>query len=314
LGAEHSHIARPCGSQRGTGRRSLINRILVPLDGSAAAEAVLPFVTKIAQATGSDVLLVSAVTPIAVWDEAHAAVKWEAEEGQAGDYLQARRNELAHIGLTVQSRVVFGAAAEAILRIAMGDRADLIAITTHGRSGLARWVLGSVTAKLVHATNTPILVVRPPADGTSTAGANITKMLVPLDGSEAAASVLPFAADLAKSFGAKICLFQAVPEPVTAYPDVQEEVEASARQFLASAAERLSEQGVQADSVASFGNTVDGIVWAAEREKAELIVMSTHGRSGIGRMVLGSVADAVVRRASMPVILVRPKDKEEVRS
>jgi nucleotide-binding universal stress UspA family protein len=284
----------------------LINRILVPLDGSAAAEAVLPFVTNIAQATGSDVLLVSAVTPIAVWDEAHAAVKWEAQEATASDYLQAMRDKLASTGLTAQSRVVFGAAAEAILHTAIGERADLIAITTHGRSGLARWVLGSTTAKLVQATNWPILVVRPPADGTSTADANITKMLVPLDGSEAAASVLPFAADLAKSFGAKICLFQAAPEPVTVYPGVQTEVEASARQFLASAAERLSEQGVQADSVASFGNTVDGIVWAAERENADLIVMSTHGRSGIGRVVLGSVADAVVRRTSLPVILVRP--------
>jgi len=88
--------------------------------------------------------------------------------------------------------------------------------------------------------------------------------------------------------------------------NVQKEMVAGARKYLTSTAEGLSEQGVEANSTATFGNTVDGIVWTAERENADLIVMSTHGRSGIGRVVLGSVADAVVRRTSLPVILVTP--------
>ncbi|TMB65072.1 MAG: universal stress protein [Chloroflexi bacterium] len=165
-----------------------------------------------------------------------------------------------------------------------------------------------------------MLVVRPPAEGTAEAGGNIGKILIPLDGSALAASVLPFAADLAKLLGATISLFHAVAEPVALYPgaeaifdaNVQKEVEAGARKHLASAAQRLVEQGVPANFVTNFGNTVDGIVWASEREKADLIVMSTHGRSGIGRLVLGSVADGVVRRACLPVILVRPRDEKEI--
>jgi nucleotide-binding universal stress UspA family protein len=83
------------------------------------------------------------------------------------------------------------------------------------------------------------------------------------------------------------------------------------RKFLAAAAEDLTARGLEAEAIVNVGNATDGIVWAAERENAGLIVMSTHGRSGVGRMVLGSVADSVVRRTSLPVILVRPRDEKE---
>jgi nucleotide-binding universal stress UspA family protein len=83
-------------------------------------------------------------------------------------------------------------------------------------------------------------------------------------------------------------------------------MEAGAHEFLASTASVLAAKGVKAAPVVAIGNATDGIVWAAEREGADLIVMSTHGRSGLGRIVLGSVADAVVRRTSLPVIVVRP--------
>jgi nucleotide-binding universal stress UspA family protein len=90
-------------------------------------------------------------------------------------------------------------------------------------------------------------------------------------------------------------------------------MEAGAHEYLAAVARDLDAKGVKTNREVAIGNSTDGIVWAAEREGAELIVMSTHGRSGIGRIVLGSVADAVVRRTSLPVILVRPTmdmDKE----
>ena len=291
----------------------MISRILVPLDGSPSAEAVLDFVTRIASANQAEVLLVSAVTPIAAWDEVHAAVKWEAEEDSAGGYLGAKRDELAKVGLSVRSRVVFGAAAEVILRIAEDEHADLIGMTTHGRSGVARWVLGSVATKVLHATHTPLLLVRPPASGEQNAS-TFKKLLVPLDGSELSTSVLPFAGDLAKRLEASLVLFHVVSEPVMTYPGAEtlfdttalEQMQAGAREFLASAAADLTARGVKADVSTAIGNATDGIVWAAERGNADLIVMSTHGRSGVGRMVLGSVADGVVRRTSLPLIVVRP--------
>jgi len=296
----------------------LIKQILVPLDGSLAAEAVLPYVERIATATGASVLLIAAIDKPKDWGEDTGGdVMGESHEAES--YLRRLQAQLASAtGKDVEFEVIESQPATAILWACEKHQPGLIAITTHGRSGLARWVLGSVTAKLLHSTQTPMLIVRPPAEETSAAGGNITKLLVPLDGSEVATSVLPFAAVLAKSLGASVSLFQSVPEPVMIYPgaeavfdaNVQKELESGARKSLASTTERLGEQGVQANLVTSFGNTVDGIVGAAERTQADVIVMSTHGRSGIGRMVLGSVADGVVRRASVPVLLVRPAKQD----
>ena len=296
----------------------MISKILVPLDGSQAAEAVLPYVERIATATNARVLLLAAVDKPRDWGE-DTGGDLKGERHEAESYLRRLQARLAStIGNDVEAQVVASEPAAAVLATSEKQQPDLIAMTTHGRSGVARWVLGSVAAKLLHATHTPMLVVRPPAEGKQSDAPVLTKVLVALDGSELAASVLPFAADLAKSLGASIVLFHAVFEPVMTYPGAEavfdagvlEEMEAGAHEYLASAASDLAAKGVKADPVVAVGNATDGIVFAAEREGAGLIVMSTHGRSGIGRIVLGSVADAVVRRTSLPVIVVRPPNKE----
>ena len=300
----------------------MINKILVPLDGSEAAEAVLPYVERIATAAQARVLLLAAVDKPRDWGgDTGGDLKGERHEAES--YLRRLQARLASAtGKDVEIDVVASPPAEAILAACEKTQPDLIAMTTHGRSGVARWVLGSVAAKLLHATHTPMLVVRPPAEGKQGDAPPLTKVLVPLDGSELSASVLPFAGDLAKSLGASIVLFHAVFEPVMTYPGAEavfdpgvlKEMQAGAHEYLSSAASGLAAKGVEAHSVVTTGNATDGIVWAAEREGAGLIVMSTHGRSGLGRIVLGSVADAVVRRTSLPVIVVRPKDEKEVTS
>jgi len=292
----------------------LIKQILVPLDGSHAAEAVLPYVERIAAATNSSVLLLAAVDRARDWGE-DTGGDLKGERHEAESYLRRLQARLtSSTGRDVELEVIESEPAAGILAKSEKHQPGLIAMTTHGRSGLARWVLGSVAAKLLHATHTPILVVRPPHDAEQTVP-SLTKILVPLDGSALSASVLPFGGDLAKSLGASIVLFHAVAEPVLTYPEtgaisfdarVLEEMEKGARSFLTSTAKDLAADGLQTNVVANFGNASDGIVWTAERENAQLVVMSTHGRSGIGRVVLGSVADAVVRRTSLPVILVRP--------
>jgi nucleotide-binding universal stress UspA family protein len=297
----------------------VISRILVPLDGSIAAEAIIPYVERIATATNARVLLLAAVDKPRDWGE-DTGGDLKGERHEAESYLlrlQARLTSAT--GNDVEAEVVTSEPAAGILAAAERQHPDLIAMTTHGRSGVARWVLGSVAAKVLHATHTPLLLVRPPANGKQTKASTLKKLLVPLDASELSTSVLPFAGDLAKRLEASVVLFHAVFEPVMTYPGAEaffntpvlEEMEAGAREFLASAAGDLTEQGVKADVVAAIGNATDGIVWAAERENADLIVMSTHGRSGLGRMVLGSVADGVVRRTSLPVIVVRPSTNKK---
>jgi len=292
----------------------VISRILVPLDGSTAAEAVLPYVERIATVTNARVLLFAAVDRPRDWGE-DTGGDLKGERHEAESYLRRLQARLTSaIGNDVEIEVVTSAPAAAILAAAVKTQPDLIAMTTHGRSGVARWVLGSVATKLLHATHTPLLLVRPRADGKPSDAAALTKLLVPLDGSELSGSALPFAGHLAKSLGASIVLFHAIFEPVMTYPGAEAvfdagaltEMESGAHEYLASAARDLTAKGVKADPAVAIGNATDGIVWAAEREGAGLIVMSTHGRSGIGRIVLGSVADAVVRRTSLPVVLVRP--------
>jgi nucleotide-binding universal stress UspA family protein len=292
-----------------------IKSILVPLDGSPAAEAILPYVERIATATSARIQLLAAVDKPRDWG-ADTDGDLKGEQDEAESYLQRLQAQLSSAtGSDVVIEVAASSPAGAILAACEAKHPDLVAMTTHGRSGVARWVLGSVASKVLHATTTPLLVARPPAeDGTST-GVDLNRILVPLDGSDLASSVLPFVADLAKPLEASVLLFQAINEPAITYPGsgavfddtTLKEMEAAAREYLKTAAEGLISQGVKTDIAAALGNTTDAIAWAAERERADIIAMSTHGRSGVGRLVLGSVADSVVRRTTLPVIVVRPE-------
>jgi nucleotide-binding universal stress UspA family protein len=139
---------------------------------------------------------------------------------------------------------------------------------------------------------------------------------VPLDGSAVAESVLPFVEEVARLFGASLVLFHAV-APLTAYPGFEtvqpryigealDEMQDQARQFLTRVAKGVESRGLQVSMIATIDIAADGIVSAAKEVGADLIAIGTHGRSGIGRAVMGSVADAVVRRATLPCLLVNP--------
>jgi nucleotide-binding universal stress UspA family protein len=249
----------------------VIGRILVPLDGSEAAEAVLPYIERIAAATNASVLLFAAVDRPRDWGTYTAGDLKESDTKRS--HISARSGRLTSAtDNDVEAEVVTSPPAEAILAAADKTHPDLIAMTTHGRSGVSRWVLGSIATKVLHATHTPMLVVRPPSEGKQGESPDLTKVLVPHDGSELSASALPFAVDLAKPLGASIVLFHSVVEPVLAYPAAEtmapdprafEELKSSARDFLNSAANDLADKGVKADTVVSVGNATDGIVWAA---------------------------------------------------
>lgn len=151
----------------------------------------------------------------------------------------------------------------------------------------------------------------------------IRRIFVPLDGSELSSSVLPFVVDLAKPLNASVVAFHAVVPPVVAYPGAEpmgfdtrllDDMAEGARTFLASVAGDLAAQGIDAKPVVVTGNAVDAIIALADEEGADLIAMSTHGRSGLGRLIMGSVADAVVRRSHRPVLLMRPAESKETGS
>jgi nucleotide-binding universal stress UspA family protein len=289
----------------------MVRTILVALDGSPAAESVLPYAQTIARATRARLILLAAVHEGEGWREG-------SDDGPRGAqaYLDSIRERMAPtIEAPIEARVVDAPPAQAILDAAHETSVDLIAMTMHGRTGLKEWLLGGTATKVIHASRRPVLVVRP-ADGDSAQQAPVLEtVLVPLDVSELSHSAVPLAEGLAKALDASVVVMHAVVPPALVYPGTEpvampqtvlDEIEASAHAFVRSAADELSAKGLRAKPLVLVGPAAEAILEAAEAESAGLIVMSTHGRSGVERLLLGSVAEAVVRRSNAPVTLVPP--------
>lgn len=298
----------------------MIRTVLVPLDGSELAESVLPYVERIAKATGAEVTLLTSIVQSTPWGEYPVRIDLSAATVQVQIYLESKRDELGDKGLKVDTEVAHGPEADAILNWAADEDIDLIAMSTHGRSGITRWIFGSVADKVLHATHRPLLLVRATEPDYRQGALAIQKILMPLDGSPLAGSILPFVVGLAKALDASLELFHAVP-PVELHPGVEvvrlptpeilNRLEAQANELLARVVKDVQREGVKARGIFTIGPAVHEIVNAAEREGAGLIAMATHGRSGIGRWMIGSVADAVVRRTDLPCLVVRPQEVQE---
>ena len=296
----------------------MFKKILVPLDGSKIAEAVIPFAREIAARSGAELLFVTAVQQVGVWDAALSLQVLKRESEIAADYLATVEKDVSGEGQKVATQVLDGDAAEAVLAAADEAGVDLIAISTHGRSGVSRWLFGSVATRILEHAGVPLLVLRPKeGEDRGAPGPVVKKILVPLDGSEVAKSVLPVVEEFAKTMGASLVLYHSV-APLSAYPGFEsagaaalgeavEEMQRQAREILARASEEVKSRGVEATTVVSLGTAVDGVLSAADELDVDLIAIATHGRSGLGRVVLGSVADGVIRRsADVPCLVIRP--------
>jgi nucleotide-binding universal stress UspA family protein len=211
-----------------------------------------------------------------------------------------------------------GNAEDTIIDRAAADKSMLVAMATHGRSGIRRFLLGSVAEKVLRGTANPLLLIRAAEDATSTGEATLRSIIVPLDGSEVAEGVLPMAAHLAKSLDLKIELFRAyhIPYNVYAgdegfyaakYDGLLKSVSDEAKEYLDKKAGELKRLGATTvDCVTKEGFAADEIIGLGRKTADSLIAMSSHGRSGVKRWVLGSVAETVVRHSSDPVLIARP--------
>jgi nucleotide-binding universal stress UspA family protein len=296
-------------------------RILVGLDGSPLAETVLPPVRRLARALGAEVVLLHVTHVPDTVRGLPAGVAVDEIVGQecerARTYLEAAARKIAEPGLTVQTVVRAGDAGAEIVRFAERERIDLIALATHGRSGLQRWLYGSVADAVLHTTSTPLLLLRPTGDGAA-APPELRRVVVPLDGSALAEAVLPVAEELARGLAAPIVLLRAVEfvglafaaEPFGgAYVDTQgilDLLRHDAGEYLAERAADLRGKGLTVETGVALGSAVESITADAGEHPGSVIVMSTHGRSGWRGLVLGSVARRVVLLAPGPVLVVRP--------
>jgi nucleotide-binding universal stress UspA family protein len=207
-----------------------------------------------------------------------------------------------------------GEPADVIVEGASADANTLIAMATHGRSGVQRWLLGSVADKVLHTTGSHLLLARA-AERTRGKEASLKSVVVPLDGSALAEKILPSAAVLAKTMDLEAILIRAHALPNALYatdeyiPNLMEladRLKEEAKSYLETKVEKLRREGLSRISyVLLEGDGAAEIIDFARKTPENLIAMSTHGRSGIKR-VLGSVTDRVVRNSWDPVLVMPP--------
>jgi len=277
----------------------MFDRILVPLDGSPASNAALPLVKTLARATGGSVTLLRVSLP------GESAPDLEAGLGRI-------REGLASSDIQVQAAVRTGDPADEILAEVRARDADLLVMRTHGRAGIGRAVLGSVTERVVADSGVPVVLMRAGERRIT----QLRTLLVPLDGSPGGVVALGTAIGLAKATGAAMRLLQVVvPIPNYLYggavwnsgavidPAWDDEALEAARSYLTGIAGRM--EGLEVTHEVLVASSVpDAIVKSAEAHSADLIVMITHALTGVARALLGSVTDAVVRSAHCPVLTI----------
>jgi nucleotide-binding universal stress UspA family protein len=313
--------------------------ILVPLDGSSQANAVLPYVAYLARSLAAHVCLLRVLPEVneGVPQFHDVAASYGVGDGmvvqdEAAPTLDRRRHqaeeELFDVLLDLQTQsiaaeidVQVGHPAEVIVEQATAKGMCMIAMATHGWSGLRRWALGSVTDKVIQVTRTPVFVVRNDVEPQQAQPAiQFRNVLVPVDQSTLSRKALPTAAELAAAVGANIVLLHALtPLPLPSAPDLymtaevaelyvepDESTRARALADLHIIAEQLYERyGVSVRCEVPVGLAAEAIVETVERRTIDLVVMATHGYSGIRRWALGSVADKVLHTCPEPLLLVR---------
>lgn len=298
-------------------------KILLPLDGSQVAESILPYVRTLAKALKLPVELLQVIDPESVrtFVNPERGMYLDVVENDlkrtARDYLKNVAKSFGSSSSAEQT-VEFGRPAEIIVDRAAANEKTLIAMSTHGRSGIQRWYLGSVADKVLHASKDPMLLVRADEKTKPEMQAPLGKLIVPLDGSPLAEVALPHATALAKSTGVAIELLRVYTLLTQAYygegfmPDYEQltdAIKSEAMGYLEEKASQLRAEGIKNVScVLKEGDAAAQIIELAQKTPDSLITMCTHGRSGIGRWVLGGNADRVIRHSGDPVLVVRASD------
>lgn len=308
---------------------AIYDRVLVPLDGSPLAEQVLPYAARIGQGLGTPIELfrVFGPVPAEMADPQRGLYVDRLSAGfrdEAINYLERVRSTLADIKVGVTCNALEGEAASQILNEADGPANTLIAMATHGRSGLSRWVMGSVTDKVLHGSAAAHLIVRAVPEDEKPTDFALNTIIVPVDGSALAEQVLPHVVALAVGLDLKVVVLRCFitmegfaafsgfdgvsSQQADAYGRMAEEATANATGYLNEIAERLRGQGVKdVESQLQHGPPALVIAEVAQKTPDNLVAMTTHGRSGLSRWTMGSVADRVVRHSGDPVLLVRAK-------
>jgi nucleotide-binding universal stress UspA family protein len=307
----------------------MYKKMLVLLDGSQLAEIVFPFVTELAGRLDLDVILLHVYSQaISGFAPMYKTYVESTAKNIAAQIRQIQSSvTTGSKSIEVRGELVMGYHADAILSFAEENKVDLIMMASHGRSGAQRWTIGSVADKILRAAKVPVWLVHADSQKQLSYDQWPTRsLLVPLSGTDLSASVIPHAKTLAKQKGAPmdVILMEVVEPPIapsyyspelTGMPlnwgqFVEQEISRSknsVKEYLSTIANQFHSEGITVSSLILTGTPAEEIVTYANKNPYTVVIMATHGRTGLSRLVYGSVAQSVLYGITNPMVLVQPQ-------
>lgn len=286
----------------------MFDDILLPVDGSTGADAAIAHAADLAERFGATVrvLFVADTNRDSVTVMGTDVV--DALEREGEDVVEGAAADVRERGVDCATDVVQGAPAPTIADYAESQGMDLVVMPTRGRTGLSRYLLGSVTEKVIRHSVVPVLTVRTHEDARTLFP--YENVLLPTDGSEAAEAATDRAIDLAGAFEATLHALSVVDDAALGLDvrsaSVGEHIEATASEAVAEVATRATDAGVEnVVEEVRHGTTSREILAYVDENDVDVVVMGTAGRGGAERVLVGSVTERIVRSSPVPVLTVR---------
>jgi nucleotide-binding universal stress UspA family protein len=294
-------------------------KVFIPLDGSKLAESSLSYLSSLRALGEVEPRLFSVVDEYDGFTLPDAEEAIKREHNLLAIYLREVAADLKkHLGLVCDTRLAYGNPATRILEAIDDFGADLVVISTHGRTGVTRWRLGSVADKVIRGARCNLMVLGPKAAQTAEWFAEVSEpfknILLPLDGSDLAEDAIPIALRFADRYDSTIHLVRAVQIPLygdisgdIGYPDLMEIMEKSAQQYLDRIAERPGMPPKRRSTVLAGAPALELAAYVEENH-IDLVIMTSHGRGGLSRAAYGSVTDRLLGECA-PVLVVKPEER-----
>jgi nucleotide-binding universal stress UspA family protein len=282
----------------------MFKRVLLPLDGSMLAESALEPALHLAQQAMGTVYLMR--VPVYLDNDAQISPEyqraWKGEEDfpnqeDVSAYLRKTQEKLQRSGVLVKTIIGEGEPADAVLNTADTKKIDLIVMASHARSGVSRWLLGSVSGQIIRKAHIPVMLIRRPI--------KINHILITLDGSDLAGLIVEPALALAADFGCRVTFLQVLETNGSA--DEDEEITNGAS-YLNLVQTRHVPSNLDVNIVVKKGSATEEILSYAAQNEVDLIAMSTHGRSGLWRLFSGSVTEKVMCDSGLAMLIIRPQE------
>jgi nucleotide-binding universal stress UspA family protein len=293
----------------------MLDKILIPLDGAKLGEAALDQGRELALAFGSELHLLGVCGGP---EEKYCGLMRGYLDKKAED---VRRDFLGK-DLSLKVVVLSGEAAGQVIDYARRERMDLLVIVSHGHSGIMPWTMGGTANKIIHEAPVPVLLLRAAAAKKRRPGSIFAKLLLPLDGSAAGETALPYVLEIAAKLKSKVTLLSVIESgqrvhtigglDFIRFPEQQvQKMRQDLSAYLDGAVKKFRDRGVEARAELTTGHAAEEIIKRAKAAGARLVAMSSHGKSGLREWVFGSVSNKVLHAGKAHLLLVKPTPNPE---